>query len=164
MRLVSAASLALLMAAPALAGGASAIHVGLVVTGRIASPLVGAWHSKTAARGTIYHFVVGGSSGAVYELVSIPLRETSGTCDLRVGGVIHSLEPTSGEASYEMQYSIRTADVVTSSTDFDDCEDVAASYLNDVAAAVGTRRLILSRTGEGRLIDSATGAEYTRTR
>jgi hypothetical protein len=63
-----------------------------------------------------------------------------------------------------MRYSIQSADVVTSSTDFDDCKDAAASYLGDIAAADGTKSLILSRAGEGRLIDSTTGQEYTRTR
>ena len=164
MRLVFAASLALLLVAPAFAGSASTVRVGLVVTGHFASPLEGAWHSPTAARGTIYHFVVNASSGVVYQLVSMPLRETSGTCNLRVSGVIYSLEQTSAGSSYEMRYSIQSADVVTSSTDYDDCKDVAASYLSDIAAADGTRRLILSRTGEARLIDSATGTEYTRTR
>lgn len=113
------------------------MHVGLVVTGSIASSLSGTWDSRTAARGTIYHFVVSGRSGVVYELVSIPLREpspnaaedvigaapTAGTCDLRVSGVIYSLERISGGtaaassdyhlgSSYEMQYSIRSAEAV----------------------------------------------------
>ena len=176
MRIAFAAALALLLAAtPALAGRASTINVGLVVTGNFASALVGTWHSRTAARGAIYHFVVAGSSGAFFKLVSIRLPETSptaakdalsaapGKCDLRVGGVIYSLEQTSG-ATYQMQYSVQSADVVTSSTNSEDCQDVAASYLSDIAAADGTQSLILSRTGEGYLIDGATGAEYTRMR
>jgi hypothetical protein len=165
-RIAFAAFLALLAAAPALAGSASTIHVGLIVTGSFASPLVGAWHARTAARGTIYHFVVSGNSGTFYQLVSIPLGAApkAGKCDLRVSGVIHSLEQTPGAASYEMQYSIQSADLVTSSTNFDDCKDVAASYLSDIPAAENTNSLILSRTGEGRLIDNATGADYTRIR
>ena len=91
------------------------------------------------------------------------LSAAPGECDLRVGGVIYSLEQTSG-ATYEMQYSVQSADVVTSSTNSEDCQDVAASYLSDIAAADGTQSLILSRTGEGYFIDGATGAEYTRMR
>lgn len=167
MRLALAASWALILAAPALAAGASAVHVGLVVTGKLASPLIGAWHSGSTAPGAPYQFVVSSSSGRVYEFVSIPVRD-AGTCDLRVSGVIYSLEPTSRARpshgpSYELQYAIRSADVVNSSTDSDTCEIVAAAYLSDIQA-VGTHSLTLSRTGEGRLIDGATGAEYTRTR
>lgn len=188
MRFAFAAALPLFLAGPALSSSAAAMHVGLVVTGSLASSLAGTWDSRTAARGTIYHFVVGGSSGVFYELVSVPLREisagamedalgaapTAGTCDLRVSGVIYSLERISGGtaatssdfhlgSSYEMQYSIRSAEAVTSSTDFDGCKEVAASYLSDTPAADSMHSLTLSRTGNGRLIDSATGEEYTRT-
>lgn len=133
MRIAFAASLSLLLASPTLASSVSTMHVGLVVTGSFASSLVGTWDSRSAARGNIYHFVVSGSSGLFYELVSIPLRETSpiaaqdtlgdpptaGTCDLRVSGVIYSLEQTSGTtirasgdhhlgSSYEMQFRVVT--------------------------------------------------------
>lgn len=188
MRIAFAALLSLLLAAPALASSTSTMHVGLVVTGNFASSLFGTWDSRTAAQGTIYHFVVNGRSGVVYELVSVPSRATSvmavedvigaaptaGTCDLRVSGVIYSLEQISGGtaatssdyhlgSSYEMQYSIRSAEAVTSSTDFDACKEVAASYLSNVPAAGSVHSLTLSRTGKERLIDSATGEEYTRT-
>ena len=178
MRLASAASLSLLLAAPALAGSASTFHVGLVVTGDFAPALLGAWDSRSAARGTIYHFVVSGSSGVFYQLVSIPLQQTSPialkaafraapatpTCDLRVSGIISSLEPTAANrARYEMQYSIQSAQIVTSSTNVNDCKELAASYVSDMSAADSTQTLILSRAGEGRLIDSATGQEYVRT-
>lgn len=158
-RLAFAACLALLLAAPAFAGSRATINVGVVVTGAFASPLVGSWHSKTAALGSIYHFTVSGRSGAFYQLVSLPLPEGKGSCDLRVGGVIHSLERAAKRSSYEMRYSIQSADVVTSSTDVDGCTDVAAAYLSDVSAD-GTRRMILSRTGRDRLIDTASGTEY----
>lgn len=160
-RLAFAATLAFLLAAPALAAGTSTLHVGVVVIGDLASSLAGNWVSSTAARGAIYHFSVSDRSGAVHKLVSLPLREPSaGRCDLRVSGVIYSLEPTAG-SGYEMRYAIQAADVVTSSTDFDACQDVADSYLSDIPAADS---LILSRAGEGRLIDSATGVAYSRTR
>jgi len=175
-RLASAASLSLLLIAPALAGNTSTFHVGLVVTGHLAAPLVGTWDSRSAARGTIYHFVVSHSSGVFYQLVSVPLGEISpgvvktafgaapaaGRCDLRVSGIISSLEPTStasSGSSYEMRYAIEAAQVVTSSSNIADCEEVADSYLSDVPASDS---LMLSRTGDGRLIDRATGAEYVR--
>ena len=181
MKIAFAALLSLLMAAPALAGSTSAIHVELVVTGGLASPLAGTWDSRSAARGTIYHFAVSGSSGVFYKLVSVPLREplqvaaadspsagaAAQMCDLRVSGVIYSLDPTSGRtgpgSSYEMRYSIQSAQAVTSSTRFDDCKEVAASYVSSSSAADAPHSLILSRTGKGRLIDSATGQEYIRT-
>src|SRR3954464_5826797 len=92
-RIAFAAFLSWLLAAPALASSTSTMHVGLVITGNFASPLIGTWDSRIAARGIIYHFVVGGSSGVFFELVSVPLRETSPSaptvemCDLRVSGV-----------------------------------------------------------------------------
>ena len=168
MRIGFAAALALLLAAPALAASSSTIHVGLVVTGSFASPLVGTWESRAAARGSIYHFVVSGSSGLVYKLVSLPLREpAAGTCDLRVSGLIYSLERRSGTASsphsgssYQMQYAVQSAEVVTSSTSVEDCREAGAAYLGNTAS---DSTLILSRTGDGHLIDSATGTEYIRT-
>lgn len=175
MRIAFAALLSLLLAAPALASSTSTMHVGLVVTGNFAPPLIGTWDSGITARGTIYHFVVGGGSGVFFELVSVPLHETSAsdpaaeTCDLRVRGVIYSFEPIASRehphpaSSYEMQYAIQSAEVVTSSTDFDGCKEVAASYVSDTPAVDARHSLILSRTGEGHLIDSATGAEYART-
>jgi hypothetical protein len=148
------------MVAPALAGSASTMHVGLTLTGDFATALAGGWHARGAADGAIYHFVVRGSSGALYQHVSVPVRGR-GTCDLRLSGVIYSLEPVSGQRSrYEMQYAIQSADVITSSSS-GGCSDVADAYLNDVP---GAQSLILSRAGEGRLIDSATGVEYARTR
>jgi hypothetical protein len=158
-RLAFAALLSLLLTGPVLAGGTSTINVGLVVTGAFASPLTGSWHSPTAARGSIYHFTVSGHSGAFYRLVSVPLRDAKGTCDLRVSGVIYSLEQTSKRPSYEMQYSVRSADVVASSAQRDACKDVAASYLSDMPAV---ESLVLSGAGEGRLVDRSTGAEYIR--
>lgn len=179
MRLVFAAAVALLSAAPAIASDASTMRVGLIVTGNFAAPLIGAWDSRNAARGVIYHFVVSRSSGVFYELVSVPLREASaiavddlvgaapavGRCDLRLSGVIYSLEQTArGSSRYDMQYSIQSAEVVTSSSHFEDCKEVAASYASDIPTANGTHGLTLSLIGDGRLIDSATGAEYTRLR
>lgn len=179
MKIIFAASLSLLVATPALAAGVSSIHVGLIVTGNFASPLVGSWDSKVAVDGAIYHFVIGGTSGAFYELVSVPLRENlliaaddvlgappdTGRCDLRLSGVIFSLEGTSGNRahladSYEMRYSVETVEAVTSSTDFDHCRQVAASYVT----AGAPRSLILSKAGDGRLVDATSGVEYTRTR
>lgn len=163
MRLVFAAALALLAAAPAIAGSSSTISVGLTVTGSFASPVTGVWRARTMAPGAMYQFVMSHSSGAFYEFVSVPIADTpvTGRCDFRISGVIHSLERSSREgASYEMTYSVQSADVVASSTDGVDCDDVAASYLSDV----NTRSMILSMTGEGRLIDSATRTEYVRTR
>jgi hypothetical protein len=162
-RLAFAAFLTLLIATPALAGGSSAITVGLVVTGNLASPLAGNWVSSSAARGGIYHFAVGDGTGTFHQLVSIPLRDASaGSCDLRISGVIYSLEPAAGRAaSYDMRYAIQSADIVTASSDADACEDIAASYLSDAPA---TDSLILSRTNDRRLVDSVTGVEYTRTR
>lgn len=162
MRLAFVAVLALLGAAPALAGSTSTINVGLVVTGTFASSLAGTWHSNAADRGAIYHFVVGSDSGAFYKLVSIALPGT-GRCDLRVGGMITSFEPTSG-SRYEMHYSVQSADVITSEASGSDCNNVAASYLGEFQVGNGTQSLILSRAGDGRLIDSATGTEYMRAR
>lgn len=156
-RLASAASLALLMATPALAGGTTTIHVGLVVTGNSTSPLIGTWRSKGIAGGSPYYLVVGESSGTFYQLVSIPRRGTQ--CDLRIGGAIHSLERSG--SGYEMQYSVRSAEVVASTTNAEACKGVAASYLSKVAAV---ESLTLSRTRDGRLVDTVAGTEYSRSR
>jgi hypothetical protein len=173
-RLASAASLSLLLIAPALAGNTATFHVGLVVTGHLAAPLAGTWDARSAARGTIYHFVVSHSSGVFYQLVSVPLRETgvvktafgappaAARCDLRVSGVITSLEPASSGsagAGYEMRYVIEAAQVVTSSSNTADCQEVADAYLSEAPASAS---LMLSPTSDGRLTDRATGAEYVR--
>jgi hypothetical protein len=183
-RIAIAAAFALLVGVPALAGGASSgIHIGLVVTGSFASPLTGTWDSRGAAQGAVYHFVVSGASGVVYALVSLPLPKAAtiavtdvlgspsavGRCDLRLGGVIYSLQEAPGAGgsnsarSYEMRYSIQSVDAVASAN-FDDCKRVAASYLSDIPAAERMQSLFLSRASDGRLVDAVTGTEYTRSR
>ncbi|RYE08225.1 MAG: hypothetical protein EOP22_14260 [Hyphomicrobiales bacterium] len=158
MRFVFAAALALLLVAPTHAGGrSSTIAVGLTVTGNLASSLAGTWQSRTVSPGAIYHFAVTNGSGAFYQRVSLPLR--AGNCDLRLSGVIYSLERAG--SGYEMHYGVRSADVVSSSTDPEACEDVAAAYLSDSRSP---HSLTLSPTGKDRLLDPATGAAYIRTR
>jgi hypothetical protein len=185
-RIASAAILSLLVTTPTLAA-AAAIHVGLVVTEDFARPLVGTWDAKFPAKGTIYHFVVSGSFGVFYELVSVPAQETAsiavsdvlgaalgaGRCDLRLSGVINSLEEDPGaivhgaggqaHASYEMRYSIQSAEVITSSTDLDRCKQVASTYVSDAGLGAASR-LLLSRASDGSLIDSVSGTQYFRAR
>ena len=188
MRIAFAACLSLLATAPAFAAGFSTIHVGLVVTGNIAFPLVGTWDSRTRGSDTPYHFALSRTSGLFYELVSVPLDGSGVTtmgsvsgiaavhavCDLRVTGVITSVEKVSGETigsfsdrhlkpTYEMRYSIQYAEVVTSPVNLDECKQVAASYVDNASAAETAGTLFLYWAGDGSLIDSAAGTEYART-
>lgn len=176
MKLAAAASLSLLLVAPALAGSASNFRVGLVVTGHLAPALVGTLEARGAAPGSIYHFVVSDRSGVFFQLVSVPLGESSlgvlktafgappaaPRCDLRVSGVITSLEPTAAASQgggFEMHYAIEAALVITSSSNTANCQEVADAYLSE---STGSGSLMLSRAGDGHLLDRATGAEYVR--
>jgi hypothetical protein len=180
-KIAFAAVLLLLAIAPAVAAGSSALHVGLVITGSFSPQLVGAWESRPVAMNAVYRFQVHGTSGQLFELVSVPAEagdrpdaptDAAAGCQFRLTGAILSVEKASGKAAragiltggltptYQMRYQVRSAEAVISSASADGCRQIAASYVSDVSA--GERTLFLTKAADGTLIDSVAGTQYTR--